>query len=95
MNFLSAGGRWHFNDPIVIKKLGPKDDYLNIFEFPCCGAQVPADKAPSRFRSDGCLNSPLVEDVDDAPSPSRTLLRFNAREILKQAREKMNSGNAA
>jgi hypothetical protein len=93
MNFLSAGGKWHLNEPIVIKKLGPQDDYLNIFEFPCCGTQVPADKAPSRFRSDGCLNSPLAEDVDDEPAPSRTLLHFHAREILKQAREKMKSEN--
>lgn len=95
MNFLNAGGRWHPNEPIAIKKLGPKDDYLNIFEFPCCGRQVPADKAPSRFRSDGCLDSPLVEDANDEPAPSRTLFRFNAREILKQAREKMKAENTS
>jgi hypothetical protein len=94
MNFLNTGGRWHPNEPIVVKKLGPKDDYLNIFEFPCCSTQVPADKSPSRFRSDGCLDSPLTEDVDNEPAPPRTLLRFDAREILKQAREKMKAENA-
>jgi hypothetical protein len=94
MNFLSEGGRWHLNEPVAVKKLGPKEDYLNIFEFPCCGTQVPADTPPSRFRSDGCLASPLAEDVDDEPAPSRTLLRFNARELLKQAQEKMKAENA-
>lgn len=87
MNFLSAGGKWHLHEPIVIKKLGPKEDYLNIFEFPCCGVQVPADKSPSRFRRDGCQASPLTEDMDDEPAPPRTLLKFDARPILKKLRE--------
>ncbi len=87
MNFLSAGGKWHLQEPIVIKKLGPKEDYLNIFEFPCCGAQVLADKSPSRFRRDGCQDSPLTEDMDDEPAPPRTMLKFDARPILKKLKE--------
>lgn len=91
MNFLSSGGKWHPSEPIVVKKLSAQEDYLIVFEFPCCGGQATADKPPSRFRRDGCQDSPLTEDVDDEPAPSRTLIGFRAKDILKQAQEKTKS----
>ncbi len=85
LNFLNTGGKWHLNEPISIKKLGASKDYLDVFEFPCCGANVVADKPPSRFRRDGCQDSPLPEDVDDEPAPLRTLLGFRVKPKEKKA----------
>lgn len=59
LNFLDLGGKWHPQEAISIRNLGPQEDYLEVFQFPCCGREVPADKAPSRFRSDGCTDSPI------------------------------------
>ena len=58
LNFLDIGGNWHPEDPISVKALGAQEDYLEVFEFPCCGASVLSDRPPSRFRSDGCKVSP-------------------------------------
>jgi hypothetical protein len=61
LNFLDLGGKWHLQEPISIRALGPQEDYLEVFQFPCCGKEVVADRAPSRFRSDGCANSPILD----------------------------------
>ena len=61
LNFLDLGGKWHPQEAISIRNLGPQEDYLEVFQFPCCGKEVLADRPPSRFRSDGCAGSPMVE----------------------------------
>lgn len=61
LNFLDLGGKWHPQEALSIRNLGPQEDYLEVFQFPCCGKEVLADKPPSRFRSDGCADSPIVE----------------------------------
>ncbi|HNA90213.1 MAG TPA: toll/interleukin-1 receptor domain-containing protein [Anaerolineales bacterium] len=61
LNFLDLGGKWHPQEAISIRNLGPQEDYLEVFQFPCCGKEVLADKTPSRFRSDGCADSPMAE----------------------------------
>ena len=61
LNFLDLGGKWHPQEAISIRNLGPQEDYLEVFQFPCCGKEVPAERPPSRFRSDGCADSPMVE----------------------------------
>ena len=64
LNFLDLGGKWHPQEPISIKNLGPQEDYLEVFQFPCCGKEVLADRAPSRFRSDGCQASPMGDEAE-------------------------------
>jgi hypothetical protein len=61
LNFLDLGGKWHPQEAISIRNLGPQEDYLEVFQFPCCGKEVLADRPPSRFRSDGCADSPMAE----------------------------------
>jgi TIR domain-containing protein len=61
LNFMDLGGKWHPQQAISIRSLGPQEDYLEVFQFPCCGTEVLADKAPSRFRSDGCTDSPITD----------------------------------
>lgn len=61
LNFLDLGGKWHPQEAISIRSLGPQEDYLDVFQFPCCGKEVPAERPPSRFRSDGCADSPIME----------------------------------
>jgi hypothetical protein len=65
INFLDMGGKWHPEEPISIKALGAQEDYLEVFEFPCCGVSILADRAPSRFRSDGCKDSPIRIESDE------------------------------
>jgi hypothetical protein len=62
LNFLDLDGKWHPQDPISVRQLGAQEDYLEVWEFPCCGAQVLADTAPSHFRSDGCQTSPILNE---------------------------------
>jgi len=61
-------GRWHPEDPVNLGNLGPRGDYMELFQFSCCGKTVPADKAPSRFRSDGCRESSISEE-GEPPAP--------------------------
>jgi hypothetical protein len=61
LNFLDLGGKWHPQEALSIRNLGPQEDYLEVFQFPCCGTEVLADKAPSRFRGDGCTDSPISD----------------------------------
>ena len=61
LNFLDLGGKWHPQEALSIRNLGPQEDYLEVFQFPCCGTEVLADKTPSRFRSDGCTDSPILD----------------------------------
>jgi hypothetical protein len=71
LNFLDLGGKWHPQEPISIRDLGPQEDYLEVFQFPCCGKEVLADRAPSRFRSDGCTDSPILPEVEDRKKRNR------------------------
>jgi hypothetical protein len=65
LNFLDSGGRWHPEEPISVKALGAQEDYLESYEFACCGKSVLADRPPSRFRSDGCQASPILSEGDE------------------------------
>jgi hypothetical protein len=71
LNFLDLGGKWHPLEPISIRNLGPQEDYLEVFQFPCCGTEVLADRAPSRFRSDGCTDSPILPEVEEREKRNR------------------------
>ena len=37
-NFRSTGGRWHPQAANYIKNAGAQADYLEVYQFPCCGA---------------------------------------------------------
>jgi len=65
LNFLDLGGKWHPGEPISVKSLGAQEDYLEVFEFACCGKSVLADRPPSRFRDDGCQASPILTEGDE------------------------------
>lgn len=64
MNFLDLGGKWHPKEPRHVGNLGPQEDYLEVFEFACCGKKVIADRPPSQFRSDGCQEAPALAEGD-------------------------------
>ena len=47
--------RFHPQDAIMVGNTGATDDYIEIYEFPCCGKRIVVDDGPvSRFRADGC-----------------------------------------
>jgi hypothetical protein len=63
-SFIIQAGRWHPRPAECIKTLGADDDYIDIFEFPCCGTQVRGDQVlayPSQFSYDGCEEAPHWE----------------------------------
>ena len=46
---------YHPAEAVRIKTLGATDDYVEIYEFPCCGTRVTVGDGPvSRYRADGC-----------------------------------------
>ena len=46
---------YHPKPPILIRNLGPQDDYCEVYQFPCCGKEVIiGDGVPSMDRADGC-----------------------------------------
>ena len=46
---------YHPKPPILIRNLGPQDDYCDVYQFPCCGKEVIiGDGVPSMDRADGC-----------------------------------------
>lgn len=47
--------RYHAQEAICVHAAGATDDYIEIYEFPCCGKRVVVGDGPiSRFRADGC-----------------------------------------
>lgn len=52
---LNYTNRYHTQEAICVGSTGAMDDYLEIYEFPCCGKRVVVGDGPvSRFRADGC-----------------------------------------
>ena len=52
---LNYDHRYHSMEPFLLNRLGPTDDYIEIYEFPCCHKKVAVGNGPiSRFRCDGC-----------------------------------------
>ena len=52
---LNYEGRYHAAEARCTHAGGAADDYIEIYEFPCCGRTVVVGDGPvSRFRSDGC-----------------------------------------
>ncbi len=65
-NFLEDGGNWHPQPALHIHSGGAMDDYVEVWEFPCCGKKVVmGDGTPLQFRYDGCAKAP-------PPSPGST-----------------------
>jgi len=47
--------RWHPLPAVFVRNLGPREDYCEVYEFPCCHKQVvTGDGEPSQMREDGC-----------------------------------------
>lgn len=52
---LNYESRYHSQEAICIHCAGATDDYIEIYEFPCCGKRIVVGDGPvSRFRADGC-----------------------------------------
>lgn len=52
---LNYEGRYHTSEAVCVRSGGATDDYIEVYEFPCCGRTVVVGDGPvSRFRSDGC-----------------------------------------
>ena len=52
---LNYEGRYHSQEAELISTSGSSDDYIEIYEFPCCGLKIAVGDGPiSRFRADGC-----------------------------------------
>jgi hypothetical protein len=47
--------RYHAQEAELISTSGSNDDYIEVYEFPCCGLKIAVGDGPiSRFRADGC-----------------------------------------
>ncbi|MBQ4066263.1 MAG: toll/interleukin-1 receptor domain-containing protein [Clostridia bacterium] len=52
---LNYSNRYHSQEAICVGNTGASDDYLEIYEFPCCQKRIVVGDGPvSRFRADGC-----------------------------------------
>ena len=52
---LNYEGRYHSQEAELISTSGSSDDYIEVYEFPCCGLKIAVGDGPvSRFRADGC-----------------------------------------
>ena len=52
---LNYEGRYHTEEAEFVHQCGPREDYAEVYRFPCCGKHVIVGDGPvSRFRSDGC-----------------------------------------
>jgi hypothetical protein len=60
-NFRSGRGRWHPRPANYIKNGGAQADYLEVYQFPCCGAwaTLANEGEPLQFRADGCEDDPF------------------------------------
>ena len=59
-NFFEQNYNWHPQKPYKIKNLGSREDYLEVYRFPCCGKYRLCDNSlPSQFVSDGCQKRPI------------------------------------
>lgn len=55
---LNYEGRYHTQEAELISTTGSGDDYIEIYEFPCCGLKIAVGDGPvSRFRADGCCRA--------------------------------------
>jgi hypothetical protein len=58
-NFIDRRGRWHPEAAVLYKTLGAYDDYVSVYQFPCCGEYAKGNgHIPSQFRDDGCQDAP-------------------------------------
>ena len=52
---LNCARRYHSQEAELISTSGASDDYIEVYEFPCCGLRIAVGDGPvSRFRADGC-----------------------------------------
>ena len=52
---LNYEGRYHTQEAELIATTGSSDDYIEVYEFPCCGLKIAVGDGPvSRFKADGC-----------------------------------------
>lgn len=51
---LEDDGRWHPKEPISVHRGGAMDDYVEVWQFPCCGKSTISEQSPSQYRTDGC-----------------------------------------
>jgi len=52
---LNYENHYHSQEAICVHCSGATDDYIEVYEFPCCGKRVVVGDGPvSRFRADGC-----------------------------------------
>jgi len=52
---LNYDGRYHSQEAELVSTSGSSDDYIEVYEFPCCGLKIAVGDGPvSRFRADGC-----------------------------------------
>ena len=59
-NFFQQNYNWHPQKAYKIQNLGPREDYLEVYKFPCCGVYRLCDNSlPSQFVSDGCQKRPI------------------------------------
>ena len=59
-NFGAGSGCWHPLPAKHVKNAGAQADYLEVYQFPCCGtwATLADHGEPLQFRSDGCEDDP-------------------------------------
>lgn len=59
LNSMRDQPRWHPVPANYQKRLGPRDDYADLYLFPCCKKYVITDwEPPSQYRDDGCEDLP-------------------------------------
>ena len=59
-NFFQQHHNWHPQKAYKIKNLGPREDYLEVYKFPCCNVYRLCDNTlPSQFALDGCQTKPI------------------------------------
>ena len=57
---LNYKGQYHSKEAILKHVSGATDDYIEIYEFPCCSKIVAVGDGPvSRYRADGCCTKRL------------------------------------
>ena len=46
--------KWHPEPAVYGGNGGPRNDYKDWYDFPCCGKRVFSDDEPTQDRNDGC-----------------------------------------
>lgn len=58
--------RYHSREAELISTSGASDDYIEVYEFPCCGLRIAVGDGPvSRFRADGCCREKKENQYND------------------------------